>query len=172
MILIINGPCGVGKTSISKELSNRLYSCININVDSIHNFIVNSDIIPEHIEVTDQNVTDLVKNYKNAQFENIIIDNVYETPEHLNRIIDSMKKYDNKIIPIRLLCSLDENIKRDASRRNEDVCGKERVCYLYSQLNRYDTQLGCVFDITQKSINVIVNDILIYLKNGATYNGT
>lgn len=164
MILIINGPCGVGKTSISKVLSKKLFSCVNINVDSIHNFIVNSDIIPEHIEITDQNVTALVKNYKSAQFENIIIDNVYETPEHLNKIIKSIEKYDKKIIPIRLSCSLDENIKRDALRIEEDVCGKERVFYLYSQLNQYGTQLGCVFDVTKKSIDAVVNDILIYLR--------
>ena len=65
LIIIINGACGVGKTTISEQLARRFERSVHIHGDYIHNFITNSEIVPEQIAVTDENISDLVKNFRN-----------------------------------------------------------------------------------------------------------
>ena len=78
MVIILNGPCGVGKTTLSKQLAKQLVNSVHIIGDEVHNFIVDSKINKEHIEVTNQNIVALTSNFLNYGFMNIIIDYVYE----------------------------------------------------------------------------------------------
>lgn len=159
MVLIINGPCGVGKSTISNHLENALESCVHISGDAVHCFIVNSEIIPEHVAVTDKNIESLVKNYKEAGFKNIIIDNVYENAAHLTRIKLGLGQYDSNIISVLLYCELQENIRRDANRVLDDICGAERVTYLHNQLYDQGNSLGEIVDVTNISCQEAVNKI-------------
>ena len=152
MILIINGCCGVGKTTIAENLAQQLTKSIHIRADDVHNFIVNSEIVPEQIAITDDNILDLVKNFKRYSYEYIIIDNVYETKEHVNRVRDSLKQYDEYIVIIHLQCNINENIRRDKMRASEDIMGEQRIRELNAVFKPQIDEIGIVIDTTGLSI--------------------
>jgi len=157
MIIIINGACGVGKTTLASKLALRFNKSVHIEADKIHNFITNSEIVKEQIEVTDKNINDLVENFKNYGYEIIIIDNVYETEEHLLQVVNSLQKFDADIITIRVCCEFKENIIRDRNRNLEDVMGRQMIEYLHKIFNITGNSLGTVVDTTNLSIEESVN---------------
>jgi ABC-type phosphate transport system ATPase subunit len=158
MIVIVNGPCGVGKSTIAKELENMFEDCAHIKADDVHCFIVNSEIIPEHIRMTDINIESLVKNFRANGFSNIIIDNVYEKVEHLIQIKQRLSQYDSEIYSILLYCELSENIRRDMKRDLGDVCGAKRVRELHEIMYK-EKELGITFDTTVLSKEKVAADI-------------
>ena len=162
MILIVNGPCGVGKSTITKELENMFEDCVHIKADDVHCFIVNSEIIPEHIRITDINIELLVKNFISNGFQNIIIDNVYETQEHLVQVKKGLDQYDSAIYTILLYCELNENIRRDQARAPEDICGEKRVRELHEIMYK-EKGLGVIFDTTVLKKEILALNIYNFI---------
>ncbi len=81
MIIIINGPPGIGKTTIANKLSKKLRKSLVIEVDRIKYFAVDKKKASEAIDIGDQQVFAMVGALKSSK-ENIIIDYVYETPKY------------------------------------------------------------------------------------------
>lgn len=163
MILIVNGPCGVGKSTVTKELEEKFDACVHIKADYVHCFIVNSQIIPEHIRMTDINIESLVKNFKMNGFKNIIIDNVYETTEHMNSVINNLKQYDEAVFSVLLYCELEENIRRDGMRPLDDICGEQRVRELHEIMYNQEG-LGVIFDNTNTPKEIMASDIFQFVR--------
>lgn len=163
MLVIINGPCGVGKSTVSQCLSKKLDDCVYIRGDDVHNMIVDSQVILEHITITDQNISSLVKNFVSNGYKNIIIDNVYEEPSHLHAVVNELKKYIPDIYIFRLTCELKENIRRDGQRISVDVCGEKRVIELNEIYKNAQNGMGFVIDATHISAECIAVEIRKYI---------
>lgn len=163
MILIVNGACGVGKSTVTKKLEEKFEACAHIKADDVHCFIVNSKIIPEHIQMTDINIESLVKNFKSNGFKNIIIDNVYETTEHINCVVSNLKQYDKDVFSVLLYCELQENIRRDSLRPFDDVCGEQRVRELHEILYN-EEGLGIIFDNTNIPEEIMATNIFEFVQ--------
>ena len=164
MIIIINGACGVGKTTISEQLALHFEDSVHIRGDDIHNFITESKIVPEQIAITDENIKDLVKNFKSYGFKTIIIDNVYETKEHLNKVTKELKQYDEKTISIRIHCNFEDNIYRDKLRMDEDIMGEQRIRELYDIFASQGDGVGSVFNTSGLSIQESVERLLFLIE--------
>ena len=165
MVIIINGPCGVGKSTTSEILSGMLDRCVYINCDEVHNMVIGAPIDSLHIGLTDKNISSLVRNFAESGYDNIIIDNVYETESHLKRVLDDLKKNEIEIYVFRLTCDLFENIKRDGQRCEEDVCGENRVIELYKIFEDAGESVGHVIDVTFKSAREVALEIITCVKN-------
>lgn len=163
MFIIINGPCGVGKSSVSKYLSKKLKDCIYIKGDDVRSMIVDSQIVLKQIMLADKNILSLVENFARAGYKNIIIDNVYEQHTHLLRVVEELQKFNSELYVFRLTCDLCENIKRDGQRIPNDVCGKERVIELYNIYRNVGNCMGYVVDVTSISPEEAANEINEYL---------
>ena len=61
MIIIMNGPSGVGKSTVSNLLTKHMDNPIYIKGDDVLNMIVNAEIITKHIDLTELNIVNLVK---------------------------------------------------------------------------------------------------------------
>ena len=57
MIIILNGVCGVGKTTIASYISKKLESCVYLSGDLIHSFIVNNKIESQQLKITNDNIS-------------------------------------------------------------------------------------------------------------------
>ena len=159
MILIFNGPCGVGKSTISKNLAKRFENCVYINADDIRNSIIGGEINPTNVKVTDLNICCMVENFKRFGFDNIIIENVYEEDKHINEVISNLSKFDSNIMCFLLYCNLEENIKRDKLRPTEEICGEKRVTELYNIFQSLDKKLWNKVDISSLLIKESVEKI-------------
>ncbi|WP_106767819.1 AAA family ATPase [Paenibacillus faecalis] len=151
MIIIITGSAGIGKSTITGLLSKKIKSCVCIHSDSVHNFMVNANISLDFLKITDENISLLIKNFERHGFKNIIVDAVYETLEQFDLAINQFKKIDSNIVSIMLYCDLNENLRRNKLRNNEDIMPDDRIIELnkiFSQHNHFDYKI----DISNLSI--------------------
>lgn len=167
MIIIVNGPCGVGKSTVAKLISEQLEYPIYIKGDDVLNMIVNSGINLEHVLLTERNLVSLVRNFAQSGYKNYIIDFVYEEQYCLKRFVTELKKCICDVFVIRLFCDLQENIRRDSERSSEDICGKERVIELNEVFSSVGDQLGYAIDNSSLSPMRTVELIMDFVKNPA-----
>lgn len=163
MVLIINGPCGIGKTTLSKQLAKHLDNCILINGDEIHNFIMNNEVTDEQLELTNNNITSLVVNFLCVGYKNIIIDFVYENENHIQYIKE--KIYPTPIICVRISSELDINLQRNSSRQKDDVMSSERVQELYRVFLTKGDRLGYEVNTNGDTIEESVGKIFDLIKD-------
>lgn len=165
MIIILNGPCGVEKSMVAQLMAEQLDNTIYIKGDDVFNMIVNSEIIPEHIMLTERNMLSLIRSFVENGYKNYIIDFVYEEQYCLYRFVTELKKYVSDVFVIRLFCNLKENIRRDSKRKPEDICGRERVIELNKVFSNVDEKLGHVVDNILLSPNKTVEVIMEFVNN-------
>lgn len=81
-IMVLNGPSGVGKTTVGRQLATRSPNGIHIAGDSLREFVVTRD---EHrpTGLAFRAAAALIEVYVEAGFERIVFDFVFEGPEHL-----------------------------------------------------------------------------------------
>jgi predicted kinase len=81
-IMVLNGPSGVGKTTVGRRLAARPPNGIHIPGDSLREFVVTRD---EHrpTGMAFRAAAALMEAYAQAGFERIVFDFVFEGPEHL-----------------------------------------------------------------------------------------
>lgn len=151
---------GVGKTTVSKELKNRLTKSVFLDGDwcwDMNPFVVND----ETKAMVMDNISYLLNNFIHcSEYENIIFCWVL----HEQKIIDSiLSKLDIKninVISISLLCkekALRERIQKDICNklRNKDVLEKsiERI-HLYEKLDTVK------IEVSEKTVADTVNEIM------------
>ncbi len=88
-IIVINGPAGVGKTTISRRLAARSRNGVCIHGDSLQTFIVTRS--PERpTGMAYLGAAALSEVYLKAGYERIVVDFVFERPELLQRFRDAL----------------------------------------------------------------------------------
>ena len=82
-IIILNGPAGVGKTTISKLLANTSENSVCISGDELKNFIINKTTsVQERLGY--KNGATLIDNFVEAGYELIIFEYVFPNQEHID----------------------------------------------------------------------------------------
>lgn len=160
MVIILNGPCGVGKSTVAQKLAARLNKCVHIRVDDIRNFIVDAEINEEQNDIADINTLCITKNFVESGYNNIIIDNVFESSGHLSGFIKKIKLIDNDVHSFRLYASIEENIKRNLERRVENIMDESRVHELYDVFSDSGNEIGEMINTTNMSAEETAEIIL------------
>jgi tRNA uridine 5-carbamoylmethylation protein Kti12 len=155
--VIIRGPLGVGKTTISKRLAKTLkaeYVSIDKilkdndldNIDPklecipIENFIkVNEIILPESRSML-------------GDGKNVIIDGAFYHKEAIEHLISNLE-FPHFVFTLK--ASVKECIKRDKERQHS--YGIEAVRGVYNLVDRFD--YGVNIDIDKKTINQVVGEL-------------
>lgn len=125
-IIVIRGPLGVGKTTVSKILAQNLHAEY-ISLDKIlddNNLIPpDADGIPlETFLKANEIILDLANNSKNT----LIVDGCFYYQEQID---DVLKKFDNTIFIFTLICDVETCIERDSKR--SDVYGEDSARFVY-----------------------------------------
>ena len=125
-IIVIRGPLGVGKTTVSKILAQNLHAEY-VSLDKIlddNNLIPpDADGIPlETFLKANEIILDVANNSKNT----LIIDGCFYYQEQID---DLLKKFDNSILIFTLICDVERCIERDSKR--SDAYGEDSTRFVY-----------------------------------------
>jgi broad-specificity NMP kinase len=159
-LYIIGGTMGVGKTTVSRELKNRLSKSVFLDGDwcwDMNPFVVND----ETKAMVMDNICYLLNNFIHcSEYENIIFCWVLHEQKIIDSILSRLDKQNIKVISISLLCkekALRERIQKDIDNklRSNDVLERsiERI-HLYEKLDTVK------IEVSEKTVADTVNEIM------------
>lgn len=161
MIIVINGPPGIGKTTIAQKLSKKLRKAAVIEVDKVKYFSVDKDQVGESIDLGDQQVFMMIRALKESKVH-IIIEYVYESQKYFNAIIRNLRSIDRTVYAYRLRSSLSENIHRD-KRRPKTIRLGERVHEIAERLDERGDAVGYTVETTGLSVEKTAEKIFLLI---------
>jgi len=159
-LYIIGGTMGIGKTTVSRELKNRLSKSVFLDGDwcwDMNPFVVND----ETKAMVMDNICYLLNNFIHcSEYENIIFCWVLHEQEIIDSILSRLDKQNINVISISLLCkekALRERIQKDIDNklRSKDVLERsiERI-HLYEKLDTVK------IEVSEKTVADTVNEIM------------
>jgi GrpB-like predicted nucleotidyltransferase (UPF0157 family)/predicted kinase len=153
MIVIINGPCGIGKTSVAWELIGHFDRAVMLDGDyigAVHPFEIYDDARVAYLY---QTLSHLVAYHiELGHYHNFVINYVFETPESLAELRHLLARWDDEIYAFRLTAS-DQAIEARIRQREQDPNAGwylQRYRELITIQNQAATQgdMGFVIDTT------------------------
>jgi hypothetical protein len=168
MIIIINGPSGVGKTATSWELLYQTPSTVMLDMDFVgwafHSFDCSNR---QHLDYSYSTLVVLITNHIQNGFQNFIVSGVFESPEELNQIHNTLSAFN---LPIKDFCiwcdamELSYRVKmRSRSNLTEELNHSQKLFEsMESPLMRGD--MGIAINNTQLSAKETGDIILDYLR--------
>ena len=159
-LYIIGGTMGVGKTTVSREIKNRLSKSVFLDGDwcwDMNPFVVNN----ETKTMVMDNICYLLNKFIHcSEYENIIFCWVLHEQEIIDSILSRLDKQNINVISISLLCkekALRERIQKDIDNklRNKDVLEKSiKRIHLYEKLDTVK------IEVSEKTVADTVNEIM------------
>lgn len=156
MIIIINGPLGIGKTETAWELLNMFERAVMLDGDylgAVQPFEIYDE---QRISYLYETLRLVAGHHYAHGYRNLVIDYVFETPESLAELRALLAELDAEIYTFRLTCS-EEEIARRIRKRSSDPDGLTWELQRFRQLteiqdaNAQRGDLGVVIDTTRLS---------------------
>jgi cytidylate kinase len=155
MIVIINGPCGIGKTTLAWELNSRFERSVMLDGDfigAVHPFEIYDE---ERVAYLYRTLQHLIKYHVAAGgYQNFVINYVFETPESLAELCALLDGLAGEVRTFRLVASDDAMQARIRGREVESDSSQEWYLNRYKELVAIQTaaakrgDLGEVIDTT------------------------
>lgn len=164
MIVIINGPLGVGKTETSWKLLEHFDKAIMLDGDYVvaaHPFEIYNDARIDYLYDT---IAHNVAWHVAHGYHNFVVNYVFEKPESLAKLRHLLSAYDDVTYAFRLTGAPDE-IERRIRARSTDPDGLRWEFNRFRELIDIQTEnaqrgdLGFVIDTTQLSIEEVADAI-------------
>ena len=119
MIVIINGPCGVGKTTVAWELNARFDRGVMLDGDyigAVHPFEIYDEARVDYLYHTLRHL--VAFHVEEGGYEHFVVNYVFESPESLAQLRALLADLAGPIVAFRLLAS-DEALERRIRAREE-----------------------------------------------------
>jgi deoxyadenosine/deoxycytidine kinase len=168
LIIVVNGPLGIGKSETSWQLMYQLPQSVMLDMDYVacafHSF---NYYHQDHIDYSYATLRLLVEHHVRQGFSHFIINGVFESAEQLNRMHAVLSDLSLPFYAFRLRCDLEEIISRIRKRNRPDLdreihrCG-ELVSILEEAAQKGD--MGTVIDTTALTPEQAANEILASLQ--------
>jgi len=162
-LIFINGPAGVGKTSVCKGLHSILSNSALLESEwcrYINPFIFNSEIE----SMTEKNMTCILRNYLECSLLNYVIFNWglhYPRKQIFDNVMDNLNDITFELLPITLMCNKESHVERMI----QDGRDQERIDRSIKSRDIYIGLTNLIIDTTKLSINETVNQILHKITN-------
>lgn len=163
-IVIINGPSGVGKSTISNILSRSIKKGVHIDVDILRHLVANSRLVREQIDLAYRNAAALADNFLGAGYA-VIVDGVFPTGRDLAAFCRALKTGDAAVFAYTLSGKLQVLQQRDAMKTGTDR-HRRRVKKLRNSMHAEADRLGIFIDTTDLGIMQTVEHIRKLLSRG------
>ena len=158
-LYLITGPCGIGKSTISKELAFNLEKSVLIEGDDIYHQVVGSYHSPwhelNHLDTFWKVCLNMINTYLENGYD--VVFNYIITKDKFNQIKQEVKTKDIKLTV--LLSSLETLLSRD-KLRDEDSRMNERCKILLDNFISYNYDEEYILYTDNLSIKETVNTIL------------
>ena len=175
MIIIINGPLGIGKTSVTEELLYHFEHAVMLDGDHI-GAVVPFDIYdPGRIEYLYQTIQHLVAWHVAHGYRDFVIDYVFEEPESLARLRQLLSESSDEIYAFRLVCAeaeMEQRIHRRAQASGSAGADLDWELQRFRQLLEIQNaatqrgDLGFVIDTTHLSVQGVAEAIWSNVREG------
>ena len=165
MIIIINGPCGIGKTSTAWALNELFDRAVMLDGDfigAVHPMEIHD---PQRVAYLYKTLAHLVGYHRReGGYRNFVINYVFEEPSSLTALKDRLAEFDGRIHAFRLVAT---NESIEARIRGRETEPGELAWYL----NRYKElvaiqetaaqqgDLGAVIDTTERTVSEVATEI-------------
>ncbi|MFG6146865.1 AAA family ATPase [Halobacillus sp. B23F22_1] len=155
-IYIISGPCGVGKSTISRNLSDRMSKSVLIEGDQLNSMIVgeNQPAWEERLAIVWENIVSLTKNVLQHE-RNVVIDYVVE--DELDWFAQQFA--DIKVHIHYVVLRADKNVLNDRLTQRENIDLIERSLFLLKKLEGTRVNEPFLLDTTDKRPFEVVEEI-------------
>ena len=157
-LYIITGPAGVGKSTISKRLSEIKNKSVLIEGDEIYHQVVGGYVSPwkegNHLDTFFKVCISSIKIYLESGYD--VVFNYIIDPEELSMLNEVFKDYNLKFIV--LLVDEETLLLRD-KERPLDCQMKERCIVLLNEFKDYNYDNNNIIDTSKLSIDEIVDMI-------------
>lgn len=163
-IIIINGPSGVGKSTISHILSRSIKKGVHIDVDMLRHLVANPRLVREQIDLAYSNAAALADNFLNAGYT-VIVDGVFPTGRDLAAFCRALETEDIAVFAYTLSGKLQVLQQRDAMKTGSDR-HRRRVKKLRNSMHAEADSLGAFIDTTDLGIMQTVEHIKKMLNRG------
>ncbi len=161
-VIIINGPAGVGKTTISKALAANYQNSACIEGDQLKYFIVNRDVNVVAGRLSYKNGATLINNFILAKYEYVIFEYVFENIDAIDYFL-SFVKQEIPIFWFTLYASLQTIKDRELLRANrERLEGRIDECYkgiMESGVLKYGLSIDTEMLSKEKIVEIMVTHI-------------
>ena len=117
MIIIVNGPLGIGKTQTSWALTRCFSRAVMLDADYVAEFHPFDYYNDEHLAYAHATLRVLTAHHLSHGFQDFVINWIFETPLQLERLKQLLADLGPPIHVFRLVCAPDE-IERRVRRRN------------------------------------------------------
>ena len=158
-LYLITGPAGVGKSTISKALAQKLSKSVLLEGDDIYHMVKGGYISPwkegNHMGLFWKNSISLIKNSLENGYD--VVFNYIIKKEEYKKLKEEFKEFE--IIFKVLLVSEDELLRRD-SLREEDCRMNERCIVLLNSFKKQDFNDKYIIDTTNLDINETLNIVM------------
>ena len=158
MIIVLNGPLGIGKSTLAEALTESIDGCVMLDGD--HLVAANPPYANElkHLHST---VAVLVAHHQSFGYRNFVLNHVWTSPADLHDLRTELGGLDQNIRIFRLTLSIEENrsrIERRASTRAIDERDFERQTFAkeFDALSRSKgDELGEPFDMSASPSDLV-----------------
>ncbi len=158
-LYLITGPCGVGKSTISRHLAEQLSKSVLLEGDDFYHHVVSGYVQAwkegNHLDIFWKVVIDTINNYLNAGYD--VVFNYIINKDNFISLKDEFKKIDTKFIV--LLADSNTLLERD-SKRPIDCQMKDRCVLLLDKFLNYGFDKKYLLYEDELNIDEVVNKII------------
>lgn len=156
-LIIINGTMGVGKSTVSRELNQRLQNSVWLDGDWC--WMMNPwDFSDENKSMVIDNICYMLSNFlKNSSFEYVIFCWVLHLESITDLILERLKHIEFQTFKITLTCTREELTKRLIKR---DLKNSGNVKNSIDRLSLYESMDTIKIDTSDLEVEEIVADII------------
>lgn len=158
-LYLITGPAGVGKSTISKSLAERLNKSVLIEGDDIYHMVISSYVPAwkpgNHLELFWKNVISLIKNSLEKGYD-VVFNYVINKDDYL--ILK--KEFENYQVIFKVLIVDEEELLRRDKLRDKENRMNERSLILLRKFIKQDFNDEFIIDSSNLSIEQTVERII------------
>jgi len=154
-VIILNGPAGVGKTTVAKLLAQKSKSSICIHGDSLRGMIM-SRSGSEEGRLGYRNGAMLIDNFKRAGYDLVIFDYIFPSSEHVTFFLSLLR--DASLVSVFTLWAEEKTVHdRRRGRNREDVRCSVVDSYRELQSNLHEFKM--IIETDDRSPEQVSDDI-------------
>lgn len=167
MIILLNGPLGIGKSTLAEALTERIDRCVMLDGDHVVAVNPPHDDEYEHLHAT---LALLVEHHRRYGYRHFVIDHYWPSPDAIDDLRQRLYRLDPhaEFRTFLLRSSVQENLARIARRQtaraiDERDFERRTVTSERESLYRYrQAELGEDFDVSEP-VDVLVEALLARL---------
>jgi chloramphenicol 3-O-phosphotransferase len=170
-IIIINGPAGVGKTTVSRILAGYGSNSACIHGDDFPGYIVKRDLKRVTTGLGYKNGASVANNFIHGGYDLVVYDYVFEDQTHVPKFMNALT-VNCDVYFFTLWASKETIVEREAKRLDRDRLGA-RLLACYQAMEESLNNLGFVINTTEDAPEKIADKIWAHVlkKRGIIADG-